>query len=221
MTNSGFGFTNTEFDGIQGLGWPALGDMGRPTYQTLMAEKQCNGTFAFLLRKHSSTKPHLMHFGGYDPSVFSGAVRWIALTRRSYWAVTLGPTSVGVRTVAADPRCILDTGTSLILTSTRVANSIHALLGATRSDFGMYTVPCAKVARLPTITVRPGGFAYTLTPAQYILRFDDVCYSGFSGIDFRNEEGLNTWILGDVFLRVYYSIYDFDKGRVGLARALQ
>jgi len=102
------------------------------------------------------------------------------------------------------------------------ANLIHRSIGATLSPFGLYQVSCFNVPRLPTITIRLGNAAFPLAPSEYILRFENSCYSGFMGMNFQNEEGLNTWILGDVFLRVYYSIYDFSNGgRVGLAKAIQ
>lgn len=62
--------------------------------------------------------------------------------------------------------------------------------------------------------------AVIFDPKQYTLRYDNTCYSRFMGIDFRNEEGLSTWILGDAFLRAYYSINDFKNARVGLAKII-
>jgi hypothetical protein len=127
---------------------------------------------------------------------------------------------VGTMPIVGDTRCILDTGTSLILTSRLAATQIHTLLGAVPTPYGLYVVPCSRIPTLPTITIRPGGLPFTLTPRQYLIQFGTTCYSGFMGMDFRNEEGRNTWILGDVFLRAYYSIYDFRLGRVGLARTI-
>lgn len=221
MTQSGFGFQDTEFDGIAGLGWPSLGDLGTPLYNNLVAQNKTKPMFSFLLRKYGSVKTPVLYLGGFDPAVFTGQLQWVTLTRQAYWSVPLGYTSVGRMTVSTDQRAIVDTGTSLILTSNAAANAIHRAIGARLSPQGLYTVPCYNLQRLPVITIRIAGKPFPLNPLEYTIRFDNVCYSGFMGIDFKTENNLNTWILGDVFLRVYYSVYDFEKGRVGLAKAVQ
>ncbi len=218
MTSSAYGFEGTEFDGIAGLGWPILGEFGMPLYNNLVAQNQTKGVFSFLLRPYSSLKKPFFILGGYDPTAFTGSITWISLARRSYWTVQMGNVSYGTRSIIGDPRAIVDTGTSLILGSDRVIRLIHQYMNARLSPYGLYTVPCINVPRLPNITIRLGAGNFVLKPSEYTLRFGNTCYSGFMGINFKNEEGLNTWILGDVFLRVYYSIYDFNNGRVGLAR---
>lgn len=221
MTQSGFGFLDTEFDGIAGLGWHSLGDLGTPLFDNLIGQNKTSPMFSFLLRRYGSVKTPVMYVGGYDPAVFTGAIQWIALTKKAYWSIPLGHTSVGRTTVSTDQRAIVDTGTSLILTSNAAANAIHRSIGARMSPQGLFTVSCFNLQRLPIITIRIAGKPFPLTPLEYIIRFNDACYSGFMGMDFKTENNLNTWILGDVFLRVYYSVYDFEKGRVGLARAIQ
>jgi saccharopepsin len=41
------------------------------------------------------------------------------------------------------------------------------------------------------------------------------CVSGFMGLDI----GLPIWIVGDVFLRKYYTVYDLENAQVGFALA--
>lgn len=47
---------------------------------------------------------------------------------------------------------------------------------------------------------------------------EDICLSGFYILDFQTNSG-PIWILGDVFLRPYFSVYDRGQDRVGFAKA--
>jgi len=113
-----------------------------------------------------------------------------------------------------DTGAVIDTGTSLIALPTDIAEMMNAQIGAKRSWNGQYQVECARVPELPELSFYFGGRAYPLKGSDYVLDVQGTCISAFTGIDLN---GL--WIIGDAFLRRYYTVYDLDRHAVGFAKS--
>jgi saccharopepsin len=113
-------------------------------------------------------------------------------------------------------KAAIDTGTSLIAMPKKDAEALQKAIGATKGFGGTYTVPCDTLSSLPVFHFKIAGRDFPLHPSQYIIQNGGMCLSGFMGIDIPPPAG-PIWIIGDIFLRAYYTIYDFDKMRVGFA----
>eukprot|EP00300_Choanocystis_sp_HF-7_P000435 c1034_g1_i1.p1 GENE.c1034_g1_i1~~c1034_g1_i1.p1 ORF type:complete len:617 (+),score=119.23 c1034_g1_i1:1-1851(+) len=119
---------------------------------------------------------------------------------------------------ASDQRCkaAVDTGTSLI---TGPSDAIAKL----QSRMAQVT-DCDNLSHMPDVTFVLDGTPYTLTPQQYVLQFeaeDDQpasCLLGFKALDVPPPRG-PLWVLGDVFLRAYFSVFDRATNRIGLTAA--
>ncbi|XP_065793136.1 pregnancy-associated glycoprotein 1-like [Muntiacus reevesi] len=114
---------------------------------------------------------------------------------------------------------IVDTGTSLILGPTMLVNNIQKLIGATPWA-SKHCVSCFAVITLPSLIFTINGIKYPGPARAYILKDSrGHCFSTFQG-GTEEDNNSETWILGDVFLWLYFSVYDQGNDRIGLTPAL-
>lgn len=93
-------------------------------------------------------------------------------------------------------------------------------IGAKKGYNGQYTVECSKRDELPDVSFTLTGHNFTIGPYDYILEVQGSCISSFFGMDIPEPAGPLA-ILGDAFLRKWYSVYDLGTNSVGLALSKQ
>ncbi|GJN82953.1 vacuolar protease A precursor [Purpureocillium lilacinum] len=215
----GLAFAFGRFDGILGLGYDTISvnHIVPPFYNMINQKLLDEPVFAFYLGDKDEGSEAV--FGGVDESHYTGKIEYIPLRRKAYWEVDLDSIAFGDEVAELDNTgVILDTGTSLNVIPSALAELLNAEMGAKKGYNGQYTIDCAKRDSLPDITFSLSGSNYSLPATDYILEISGSCISTFQGMDIPAPAGPLA-ILGDAFLRRYYSVYDLGKNAVGLARA--
>jgi saccharopepsin len=215
----GFAFAFGRFDGILGLGYDsiAVNHVTPPFYNMIDQGLLDEPVFAFYIGGDGDDSEAV--FGGVDENHYSGKMVKIPLRRKAYWEVDLDAITFGGETAEFDNTgVILDTGTSLIALPVTLAELINKELGAKKGFNGAYTVDCSKKSSAPDMTFNLSGYNFTISASDYIIESQGTCLSGFIGLDIPEPAGPLV-ILGDVFLRRYYSVYDLGNNAVGLAKA--
>ncbi|TBU49536.1 endopeptidase [Dichomitus squalens] len=216
----GLAFAFGKFDGILGLAYDtiAVNHITPPFYHLINKGLVDEPVFSFRLGSSEDDGGEAI-FGGVDDSAYTGKIQYVPVRRKAYWEVELEKVSLGDDVLELESTgAAIDTGTSLIALPTDIAEMINTQIGATKSWNGQYTVDCAKVPSLPDLTLTFGGNPYVLKGTDYILEVQGTCMSSFTGLDI-NVPGGSLWIVGDVFLRKYYTVYDHGRDAVGFALA--
>jgi len=209
-----------KFDGILGLAFPVLSVNKVPTAFQNVVEQGLVSTaqFAFYLGNSRSDRGELT-LGGTDPAHYTGDITWVNLLAATYWEITLGQFNVGGTNYigSSGTKAIVDSGTSILTGPSDVVKQIANQIGAKEIIAGEYMVAC-KYDTLPNFDFTIDGKVYTLTPEDYLIPDGDLCLMGLMGLDIPAPTG-PLWILGDVFMRKYYTVFDYENKRVGFAVA--
>ncbi|KAM7412029.1 hypothetical protein PAMA_021818 [Pampus argenteus] len=92
---------------------------------------------------------------------------------------------------------------------------MNTRIGATTNQYGDAVVNCQNIQSMPDVTFTLNGKAFTIPASAYVSKTSYGCFAGFE------QEGTDQlWILGDVFIREYYAIFDVGTQYIGLAKSV-
>lgn len=117
--------------------------------------------------------------------------------------------TVGTTTTTACTNCdaVIDVGASIMIVPQKQAQDIAKALGASIADYGM---DCAKVPDLPDMIFKISASNIAIPSTDYMFRWDTRCYITF-------VDG-PAWVLGDVFIADWYTIFDYENKQIGFAK---
>ncbi|XP_037544794.1 napsin-A [Nematolebias whitei] len=223
----GITFAVARFDGVLGMAYPSISVAKvTPVFDTAMAAKLLpqNLFSVYISRDPAAALGGELVLGGIDPEYYTGDLHYFNVTRKAYWQISMDRVDVGNQLTLCKAGCqaIVDTGTSLMVGPAAEIKALHKAIGALPLVMGEYFVNCSKIPSLPVVSFNIGGKMFNLTGEDYILKETQmgvpICLSGFMAMDIPPPAG-PLWILGDVFIGKYYTVFDRSADRVGFAAA--
>ncbi|KAL6420007.1 hypothetical protein ACFW04_004342 [Cataglyphis niger] len=207
-------FIFAKFDGILGMGYSTISVDGvTPVFDNMVLQDLVpEPVFSFYLNRNSSSKDGgELILGGIDHNRYDGELLYVPVSKKGYWQFDLDNITIENNVLSSHGQAIADTGTSLIVGPASDINLINGIIGADSNG----NVDCSTLKNLPAINVNVGGKSLKLTSTDYIIQDEEdgvaTCISGFQGSD------SSLWILGDVFIGPYYTVFDLGNNRVGFA----
>ncbi|GMF25765.1 unnamed protein product [Phytophthora fragariaefolia] len=228
-------------DGIFGLGFEGLAHISRPTVFAALAGENADleNMFAFYLTPEAYRAGSELHIGGYDLSVvgpnasfhYTPVVKLPEFDSFMYWTIKMNDFSVlsptdnrksdgdenmesRVTVNMCEPFCyaIVDTGTSLISVP---AGQFDEVVSKITHGLDCDGIDCdsVDVKDFPVLHfgMEPDNI-FLLQPRDYVL-----C-SGWGQCKLQFQSTTDEWwILGDVFIKTYYTLFDAERMRVGFA----
>jgi len=202
-------FAGQPLDGILGLGYPAIAADGvTPVFDNMISEKLvASPLFGVYLDSTPGNTGSEIQFGSLNSKLYSGVITYIPVTQQTYWSIEIGDFQVNKKAVACTSGCkgIVDTGTSVIVGPTAQINAILSALNV-KSD-------CSNYNSLPPLTVTLSGNPFNIPASIYVLKSGGQCAPLIQG-----ELGSTLWILGDTFIRGYYTVFNRGTNQVGFAK---
>ncbi|KAH8244779.1 hypothetical protein KR032_000316 [Drosophila birchii] len=210
-TEIGTNFVDALFDGILGMGFPALAADGVvPVFQNMINQNLvANRVFSFYLRDNGSTINYggELILGGSDPSLYRGSLTYVPVSQPAYWEFITDSIKIGNTVVSVADAAIADTGTSLIIAPQAEFETIAAIFSA-NSDGVFY---CTSTKYMPDLVINIQAVDFRISPSYYVEQDGSSCQLLIQSID------QEFWIFGDVFLGRFYTEFDVGNQRLGFA----
>ncbi|KAJ6256488.1 Penicillopepsin [Drechslerella dactyloides] len=199
-------FVSDTLDGLVGLAFSSINQVSPRPQKTFLENvmSQLDEKVLTADLKHQETGTY--EFGNIDKSKYTGEITYTDVDNsQGFWEFDAGNGATA----------IADTGTTLLLMSNSIVKKYYSKVKGAKLDNtqGGYTFPCNTKLNDLTVTV---GDGQATIPGKYlnyapVSEGSSTCFGGLQGYDG------NMYIYGDIFLKAFYSIFDFGNTRFGWA----
>jgi len=201
---------NNPSSGVFGLGSDQFSKMGTPNLLSSLVSSGAitQSLFSIYLDPQQNSQTSFVLFGGTDETKYLGRFHYRPLTSSRYWAVRLVSITLdGERVHYCNNPCraIFSTIDPYIYGPPVYVRKINNALNISQDCSNYYT--------RPRLVFHLGPHYLSIPRSSYINRVGDKCESLLQEGSILREN----WVLGNLFLRSYYTVFDRDNLRIGWA----
>lgn len=218
MEMRGVSLVGDNFDGIIGLCPRSSRARRESLLETLYQQEQISHRIFSIWLPPEPAQTGRLTLGRIAEERTDTEVYWFNIEPGSKWKIPLKSFEFdGKRFIRGKAAAAFDSGSTNIHIPSRAFKVIHDRLNARFSEeANAYEVRCEDVSSFPTISIVLGNLRLSLEPEQYIITQERGCYTAFEERNL-TKHGAETWIFGCPFMRAYFTAYDLDNGRFGIA----
>jgi len=219
LREDGSVFQAGKFSGILGLAYPKMAAYGIvPVFDNIINQHLLKrNIMSFYYSVNQNTEGEIT-LGYIDPNRFTGKISYFPVIDKFYWTIKLDDIRLGKKSLGlcGDDGCkaIVDTGTSLITGPSRELRKVLKAI-TVEND-------CSNYETSEPIVFVFSGQEFKLDVPDYILKKEaggrKFCRAMMMPLDVPFPHG-PAWILGDVFMQKYYTIFNRDRNAVGFVLA--
>jgi hypothetical protein len=229
-------FASFAFDGVVGLGLSALSFQPEYSFLNMLgAQGSLAQPHVGLFLAHSDEEESEISFGGHSPERLQSPLSWTPVYQPElgYWQISIKGIHLGGKPLdfcdGDECKAIVDSGTSHFGVPVPLLAPLQEALTTKHNVTENSTFDC-RTAAAPDLEVDLGDFKLTLSTKDYARRIPFVVSNGAEGERICRPRlmrvalpqlGPKLFILGEVVLKRYYTVFDWGQKRVGFGLSAQ
>lgn len=206
---------DTNNDGLVGLAFSSINTASPNQVTTFFDTVKASLPAQLFTATLKHGKPGAYDFGYINTTRYTGSIAYTPVDNsQGFWSISPTGYYIGSSYTSGTFNAIADTGTSLMLLDDSIVDAYwNQVDSAQYSDNdGGYIFDCGDT--LPNFSIVINGAKRTV-PGSYINyapNGDGTCYGGL-----QSDSGVGFGILGDVFLKAQFVVFDMGNMRLGVA----
>jgi len=213
-------FDRGAFSGVIGLAYPKMTEYGIiPIFDNIIKQRKLRHNLVAFYYSNIPRDHGLVTFGYIDRTKFVGKIIYFKVIDFFYWTIKIDDIRIGKQSLGLcrnGCKAIVNTGTSLITGPIQDVRKLIKFIPVEKDCMGyLFANPLVFVLE---------GHEYKLNANEYILKSqhngEEHCRAMILPFDVPSPHG-PAWILGDVFIRKFYTVFNRDINCVGFALSIQ